>query len=140
MLWETEGRIVEIQPVMYKSRSSEGPSTVIQIPLLASTAITPRNVQGLTFDALYIPSWRYCRNYVYVVLSRLRTLDNLFLGQPLNSMQNYAALEGLTEMLHHFQQTASASTFDYGKLPTTPLLHAEKRTQNRLHCHCLAVD
>ena len=54
-----------------------------QVPINASDAITGHKLQGLTKDNLIVYSWNRSTNWTYVVLSRVRTLNGLFLMKPL---------------------------------------------------------
>lgn len=56
---------------------------VTQLPLNASDAITGHKLQGLTKDNVIVKSWNRSRNWIYVVLSRVRTLSGLFIFQRL---------------------------------------------------------
>ena len=52
---------------------------ITQIPVNSSDAITGHKLQGLTKDQLIVYSWNRCTSWIYVVLSRVRTLEGLFL-------------------------------------------------------------
>ena len=54
-----------------------------QIPVNASVAITGHTLQGLTKDQLVVYSWMKSTSWMYAVLSRVRTLQGLFLLQCL---------------------------------------------------------
>jgi len=58
--------------------------SVTQIPVNASDAITGHKLQGLTKDNLIVVSWSNSTNWIYVVLSRVRTLSGLYLFRKLN--------------------------------------------------------
>jgi hypothetical protein len=58
---------------------------VKQIPVNSNIATTVHKLQGMTKDVLIVDCWNYTfANWVYVVLSRVRTLDGLFLCMPLD--------------------------------------------------------
>ena len=57
--------------------------TMKQIPVNASDAITGNKLQGLTKDNLIVYSWNKSTMWIYVVLSRVRTLKGLFLMKSL---------------------------------------------------------
>ena len=46
-------------------------------------ATTGHKLQGMSKDKLIIVSWSFIPNWIYVVLSRVRTLKGLFLLRPL---------------------------------------------------------
>ena len=50
-----------------------------QIPVNSSDAITGHKLQELTKDQLIVYSWNKSTSWIYVVLSRVRTLKGLFL-------------------------------------------------------------
>ena len=56
---------------------------ITQIPVNASDAITGHKLQGLTKDQLVVYAWMKLTSWIYVVLSRVRTLQGLFLMQGL---------------------------------------------------------
>ena len=57
--------------------------TVKQVPVNASDAITGHKLQGLTKDNLIVYAWIKSTSWIYVVLSRVRTLSGLFLVKRL---------------------------------------------------------
>ncbi|EJK45503.1 hypothetical protein THAOC_35877, partial [Thalassiosira oceanica] len=54
-----------------------------QIPVNSSDAITGHNLQGLTKDTLVVYEWDSDTCWIYVVLSRVRTLKGLYLIRPI---------------------------------------------------------
>ena len=54
-----------------------------QFPLNCANARTIHKLQGRSIDHLVISSWDYKDNWVYVALSRVRQLKNLYLRIPL---------------------------------------------------------
>ena len=52
---------------------------VLQLMVNSSDAITGHKLQGLTKDNLIVYSWDKSTNWIYVVLSLVRTLSRLFL-------------------------------------------------------------
>ena len=58
----------------------------LQLPVISNTATTGHKLQGASVDNLFIHSWRYgSNNWVYVVLSRVRTMDGLFFRHELET-------------------------------------------------------
>lgn len=58
--------------------------TGIQLPIVCNSATTVHKLQGASVDSVFIHSWTKLRNWVYVALSRVKTLDGLFLRSPLS--------------------------------------------------------
>eukprot|EP00986_Skeletonema_menzelii_P016225 scaffold13992_cov123-Skeletonema_menzelii.AAC.1 len=62
-----------------------GNAVVRQFPVNSNLATTGHKLQGMSKDVLIVNSWDYrCANWVYVVLSRVRTRKGLFLVRPLD--------------------------------------------------------
>ena len=56
-----------------------------QFPVISNIAITWHKLQGQTKKHLIVTSWNLrCKNWIYVVLSRVRTLDGLLLVNKLD--------------------------------------------------------
>ena len=55
-----------------------------QLPVVSNTATTGHKLQGASLDRLFVHDWNYsCRNWAYVVLSRVRTMAGLTFRKPL---------------------------------------------------------
>jgi hypothetical protein len=54
-----------------------------QLPIMMNDATTGHKLQGMSKDYLIVVAWIFVANWVYVVLSRVRTLQGLFLFEPL---------------------------------------------------------
>ena len=64
---------------------SVGNVRITQIPVNSNIATTGHKLQGMSKDTLIVNSWNYgFANWIYVVLSRVRTLSGLFLCKPLD--------------------------------------------------------
>jgi len=62
-----------------------GNAIITQIPINANIATTVHKLQGMSKDSLIITEWNYkCSNWIYVVLSRVRSLKGLYLLKPLS--------------------------------------------------------
>ena len=57
--------------------------SLTQLPINMNDATTGHKLQGMSKDKLIIVSWSFIPNWIYVVLSRVRTLKGLFLLRPL---------------------------------------------------------
>ena len=61
---------------------------ITQILVNSNIAMTGHKLQGMSKDVLIVNSWNYgFANWVYVVLSRVRTLSGLYLCQPFDLTQ-----------------------------------------------------
>lgn len=70
-------------PIFNISRTNE--FKLKQFQILKADAITGHKLQGLSKDRLVIADWDYSTpNWVYVVLSRVRTLEGVFLMKRLD--------------------------------------------------------
>ena len=57
---------------------------ILQLPLMMNDATTGHKLQGMSKNKLVVVSWNMgTANWVYVVLSRVRTLNGLYLLKPL---------------------------------------------------------
>lgn len=65
----------------YQQMSSK--TTITQFPITMNQATTVHKLQGKSLDRLLIAEWGSMKNWVYVVLSRVRTLEGLFLLKPI---------------------------------------------------------
>ena len=72
-----------------------------QLPINMNDGTTGHKLQGMSKDNLIIVSWSWKPNWVYVVLSRVRTLKGLFLLKPLP-----------TDCLHKFEVPLDLQAFE----------------------------
>ena len=54
-----------------------------QLPINMNNATTGHKLQGMSKDKLIVESWSFISNWIHVVLSRVRTLEGLFILKPL---------------------------------------------------------
>ena len=67
-----------------------------QLPVNCNIATTGHKLQGMSKDALIVNSWGYgFENWVYVVLSRVRTRSGLFLNKKLDLIKKFRVPEKL---------------------------------------------
>jgi hypothetical protein len=76
-----------------------------QFPVVRNTGTTGHKLQGKTVNSIFIFNWNYQqKNWPYVVLSRVTTMDGLYLHQKLDeNVAKYSVPDTLTEMLENFQ-------------------------------------
>ena len=72
-----------------------------QLPINMNDGTTGHKLQGMSKDSLIIVSWSWKPNWIYVVLSRVRTLKGLFLLKPLP-----------TDCLHKFEVPLDLQAFE----------------------------
>ena len=67
-----------------------------QLPVNCNIATTGHKLQGMSKDALIVNSWGYgFENWVYGVLSRVRTRSGLFLNKKLDLKKKFRVPEKL---------------------------------------------
>ena len=94
------------------SDSADVQITATQIPLVSNNATTGHKLQGSTLCNIYIPTWSHQTNWPCVMLSRVKTLNGLFLGEKLNPFKDHSVPEELIKMLRFFRKCKSSETFD----------------------------
>ena len=73
-----------------------GKLKVTQVPVNCNISTTGHKLQGMSKDTLIVNSWGYgFENWVYVVLSRVRTRSGLFLNKKLNLKKKFKVPEKL---------------------------------------------
>ena len=76
-----------------------------QIPLVSNTATTGHKLQGATVENLLVNDWLYQNNWVYVVLSRVKTMKGLKIREKLSEDTNkYKPAAKLDKMLKEFEE------------------------------------
>ena len=79
-------------------RISIGNASVTQIPVNSNIATTGHKLQGMPKDTLIVNNWDYrCANWVYVVLSRVRTRKGLFIMRPLDTEKDFSVPQRLLD-------------------------------------------
>jgi len=93
-------------PTKHTPRLSQGMS-LLQFPIIISNAVTVHKLQGRTIKNLLVSCCNYADNWMYVVLSRVKTRGGLFLRKPIdgNKLRGMSAM--LLEFLDHFRTTKS---------------------------------
>jgi hypothetical protein len=86
----------------------------IQLPVVSNTATTGHKLQGATIDDLFVHAWNYsCTSWVYVVLSRVRTMKGLIFRKPLKWHPASFSVPGrLTNFLRAMKATSPTFTTD----------------------------
>jgi hypothetical protein len=74
-----------------------------QVPILVNNATTGHKLQGCGVDTLFVHNWSYVRNWVYVMLSRVKKLCGLFARKPLSEdLSKYTVPDALKKMIQKF--------------------------------------
>jgi hypothetical protein len=84
-----------------------------QLPVIINNATTGHKLQGTGVDCLFVHNWSYVTNWVYVMLSRVKTRAGLFCRKPLSTDTNkYTVPQSLTNMLDQFRARATPTYWD----------------------------
>ena len=76
----------------------------LQLPAVSNNATTGHKLQGSGVENLFVHNWSYVTNWVYVMLSRVRTKDGLFSRNKLSKdLTKYQVPELLMKMLSQFE-------------------------------------
>jgi hypothetical protein len=76
-----------------------------QFPIISNGVTTGHKLQGCSLDELAVFEHFYGQNWMYVVLSRVRTMKGLFLARPLSEdLSKYAMADAMKQMIGSFQE------------------------------------
>ena len=103
-----KAKILKPRPLQVKGNERELlQMKATQLPVLINNATTGHKLQGSGVDSLFVHNWSYVTNWVYVMLSRVKTRAGLFCRKELSKdLQKYAVPEALQSMLHCFRSRA----------------------------------
>jgi hypothetical protein len=75
-----------------------------QVPIISNGATTGHKLQGCTLLATAVFELHYLQNWIYVILSRVRKLDGLYLAIPLSyDLTKYAMSTEMKDMIAEFE-------------------------------------
>ena len=79
----------------------------VQVPAIINNATTGHKLQGSGVGCLFVHSWSYITNWVYIMLSYVKTCSGIFARQKLSrDLSKYAVPEALQMMIHQSQTRA----------------------------------
>jgi hypothetical protein len=91
---------------------------ITQFGVISCIGTTGHKLQGMSKDNIIVTSWNYgTRNWIYVVLSRVRTLAGLHLLQKLNDTVNFSPHARLLEEERRLKQLEAAFFSNGRQLP-----------------------
>lgn len=116
MVVECEQRTCTIQMPMSlvpgEERRHNTKASINRFPVLVNYCTTGHKLQGQTKECIYIKEWEYSKNWPYVVLSRVKTLNGLFLETPIKTNKKlYKKDNRLINMLNKFRRKRPRETF-----------------------------
>ena len=92
-----------------KLKLSIGNVRFTQIPVNSNIATTGHKLQGMSKNTLIVNSWNYgFANWIYVVLSRVRTLSGLYLCKPLDLNRPFNVPEKLIQFERRMKERESS--------------------------------
>lgn len=142
-----DGHVIPVEPHSWKlEEDGRTRAEVSQLPLRLAWAITIHKSQGMSLDtALVDLSRSFTPGMGYVALSRVRSLDGLYLtGINTMALQLHPDIYAFDQELRFASQTLAEHTLDFVSLPATPTteeslidesLLAELRTWRRARAH-----
>jgi hypothetical protein len=87
-----------------KLKSEQFDMRAFQLPIIVNNATTGHKLQGTGVDKLFVHGWHYRRNWPYVVLSRVRQRNGLFLRHKINNnIAKYAMDNELQSLIAYFR-------------------------------------
>ena len=94
-----------------------------QFPVISNSCTTGHKLQGCTVELILANDWYYGANWAYVVLSRVKTMDGLFIHQHLSeNLTKYEKPPAMKRMLASFAQKIAIQNLteeEYDKIEAT---------------------
>ena len=79
-------------------------------PIISNNCTTGHKLQGCTVDSILVNDWHYKQNWVYVVLSRVKTMKGLCLRKKLDTnLDKYTKSEDMKAMIKKFADTVAVT-------------------------------
>jgi hypothetical protein len=84
-----------------------------QLPVVSNTATTGHKLQGSGVDSLFVSEWKNEASWIYVILSRVKTRNGLFLREELKpDIKLHAIPMLLQKKLRHFRSNCTRPDLD----------------------------
>ena len=87
--------------------------------VVVNHATTGHKLQGKTVKSLVIAEWSRVKNWAYVVISRVKTLDGLFLLKPIPDDIDFSPAEDYLGMMENLRKTILATPEQIAELKRT---------------------
>jgi hypothetical protein len=82
-----------------------------QFPIISNSCTTGHKLQGCTVESILANDWHYQANWVYVVLSRVKTMLGLYISEPLSlNLTKYAKPMEMNDMIIKLRDTSWAES------------------------------
>ena len=101
-------RILKPKPLQMKEDDCEMVKMkATQLPVISNQATTGHKLQGASINQLFVNNWNYTMNWSYIVLSRLRSSEGLYLCNKLSTdLTKYAMPWELQKMIQWLEKRA----------------------------------
>ena len=96
-------------------------------PVIGNFATTGHKLQGKTMENLVIAEWNKTENWAYVVLSRVRTLETIFLIEALSNDFSFSPAPEYLAMMDRLRKTILANTLENQE--NTTIAHYRSATE-----------
>jgi hypothetical protein len=93
--------------ITHKTNRVDGLIQLTQFPINIATAITVHKLQGRSINNISASTWFYGGNWIYVLLSRLKTSSGLFTRQKLLHSKTKGMSPECLQFYRHFDRTKS---------------------------------
>lgn len=73
-----------VSPKKHSFKVNNKKMQATQVPILLNNATTGHKLQGCGVDEIFVHNWSYVTNWIYVMLSRVKTMDGLYARKELS--------------------------------------------------------
>ena len=106
-----------------------GNQYIKQFGVLINTATTERKLQGMSMDYITIVSWFYgAKNWVYVILSRVRKVNGLYLCKPLEFDKCFKESNKLKKYVKELEEIERETLISVNDIPKTSFMPKSEST------------